>query len=106
VFDTGAVTLSLVANGTTYTKTSNYGQSSSPATIALDLSSQINADTAMKQVVTASVSGNVLNMTTVATGPSTGYPLTVSSITNSTNFASGSTSFTVSPSGSTFTPGH
>lgn len=106
VFDTGSISLSVIANGTTFTKTSNYGQNSSPAGIALDLSNQINADAAMKQVVTAAVSGNVLNLTTVATGPGTGYPLTVSSATNSNNFASGSTSFPATPSGSTFTPGH
>jgi hypothetical protein len=78
-FDTGAVTLSVTANGTTYTKTSNYGQNSTPSSIALDLSNQIKGDTAMNQVVTASSSGNALNMTSVATGPSTGHPLTVSS---------------------------
>lgn len=105
-YDTGTASLTITANGTNYSKTFSYGQSSTPASIVTDLTNQINADTSMNKVVIANANGSTLSLTTVATGASTAYPITVSSATNSQYFAAGSSSFPATPSGSlAFTPG-
>lgn len=104
-YDTGAVTVSMTINGTQYSKASNYSQNSTSASIANDLSNQINGDTTLNKLIIAGVSGSTLQLTTTATGAGTNYPFSVSDATNSQYFASGSTSFPDSPSGSTFTPG-
>ena len=104
--DTGTVVLTITANGTTYSKSSSYSQSTTPSSIVTDLANQINGDPSMNKVVIANASGNVLSLTTVATGAGTNYPITVSSATNSSHFAAGSTSFPPAPSGSfAFTTG-
>jgi len=107
-YDTGTVVVSITANGSTYSKTSNYGQNSTPSSIANDLYNQFIADNNFNQVVRTSPpgSGSTLQFTTVANGAGTQYPLNTSSSTTSPNFVSGSTSFSISPLGaSTFTPG-
>jgi len=105
VYDTGTVTVNVTANGTTYSKTSNYGQTNTAAGIASDLANQINSDTVMNKVVVASASSAVLNLTTVATGANTAYGLSSTSASNNSNFAAGSSSFTAISSGATFIPG-
>lgn len=105
-YDTGTASLTITANGTNYSKSSSYGQSSTPASITTDLANQINTDTSMNKIVIANASGNVLSLTTVATGSGTDYPITASSTTNSQYFSAGSSSFPATPSGSfAFTPG-
>lgn len=104
--DTGSVVLTITANGINYSKSSSYGQTTTPSAIALDLKNQINTDTAMNKVVVADANGNVLSLTTFATGSGTNYPITVSSATSSPHFAAGSTSFPTTPSGAfAFSPG-
>jgi RHS repeat-associated protein len=109
--DTGQVTVSITANNTTYTKQSNYTGASTPASIALDLYNQFNGDTGFSQLVRATQPGtggiatNAIGFTTIATGAATNYGLSVSSVTTDSNFTAGSTSFPISDSGSTFTPG-
>jgi RHS repeat-associated protein len=50
--------------------------------------------------------GATLQFTTVAGGAGTNYPITTTAATNSSNFAAGSTSFTITPPGnSSFVPG-
>jgi YD repeat-containing protein len=88
-YDTGTASLTITANSTNYSKTTSYGQSSTPSSVATDLANQINTDTVMNKVVIASVSANVLSLTTVATGAGTNYPITVSSATNSQYFTAG-----------------
>ena len=107
MYDTGAVTVTATINGTQYSKTSNYSQSSSASSIANDLANQINADSTLNKLVIAGVTGGgaVLQLTTTATGAATSYPLSVTDSTNSPYFAAGSTSFPATPSGSSFTPG-
>ena len=108
VYDTGNVTMSVTANGTTYSKTSTYGQSSTVSSIANDLYNKFIADSGFNQVVRINPpgTGSTLQMTTVATGANTNDPLNTSAATTSSLFAAGSTSFTASPPGaSTFTPG-
>lgn len=112
VYDSGNVTVSITANGTTYSKQSTYSQNSTTSSIALDLYNQFNNDVNVNQVLrvtqpgTAGFGANQIGFTTVATGPGTNYPLTVASATSdATDFAAGSTSFPMSASASTFTPG-
>jgi RHS repeat-associated protein len=111
-YDTGKVTVGFVANGTTYSKTSSYGQNSTANSIALDLYNQFNGDTTVSQVVritppgTGGLALNSIGFTTVATGVGTNYPISVSQGTTDTaDFSSGSTSFSVAASGTTFTAG-
>jgi RHS repeat-associated protein len=105
-YDTGTATLTITANGTNYSKTSSYGQTSTPASIVTDLTNQINADTSMNKVVIANANGSTLSLTTIATGAGTAYPISVSSPTNSQYFTAGSSSFPATPSGSfAFSPG-
>jgi RHS repeat-associated protein len=105
MYDTGNVTVNVTISGNIYSKASAYGQSSSPASVASDLANKINSDTTLNQLLIASSTGAVLNLTTTATGSSTNDPLSVASATNSPYFQSGSTSFPATPSGSTLTPG-
>jgi RHS repeat-associated protein len=104
-YDTGTVTVNITIGGMGYSKTSTYGQSSTVAGIASDLANQINSDTTLNQKLVASSTSNVLNLTTTATGANTADPLSVTGGTSSQYFASGSSSFTATPSGSTLTPG-
>jgi RHS repeat-associated protein len=104
-YDTGTANLTITANATNYSKTSLYGQNSTPASIATDLANQVNADTTLNKLIIAGASGNVLQLTTTATGTATAYPLSTSAATNSQYFTAESTSFTATPSGSAFTPG-
>lgn len=103
--DTGTVTVNITINGTQYSKTSNYGANSNSGSIATDLFNQINGDSTLNQLLIAGLSGSTLQLTTTATGASTNYPFSASAVTNSQYFASGSSSFTATPSGSAFTPG-
>jgi RHS repeat-associated protein len=109
MYDTGTVTVNVTIGGTVYSKSSTYGQTSTGASIATDLASQINADTTLNKLLVANVTGvsidNILSLTTTATGANTADPLSVSAATTSQYFTSGSASFTPSPSGSTLTPG-
>lgn len=105
MYDTGNVTMNVTINGTPYSKSSAYGQNSTPASIATDLANKINSDTTLNQLLIANSSGSTLNLTTKATGNATNDPLSASSGTNSSYFTPGTTSFTPSPSGSTLTPG-
>lgn len=104
-YDTGTSTVNVTINGAAYSKSSSYSQSTTPGGIASDLANQINADSTLNQLLVASTSSNVLNLTTRATGSGTAYPLSASSVTNSQYFTAGSSSFTATPSGSTLTPG-
>lgn len=105
MYDTGTVAVNVTINGTPYSKSSSYGQSTTSASIATDLANKINSDTTLNQLLIANPAGSVLNLTTRATGNGTNYPLSATSATNSQYFTSGSTSFPASPSGSTITPG-
>jgi RHS repeat-associated protein len=106
-YDTGTVTVNLTINGTAYSKQSNYGQTSTGATIASDLAGKINADTTLNKLIVANAASgsNILNLTTTATGASTAYPLSASAVTSSQYFASGSSSYSTTTSGSSLTPG-
>jgi YD repeat-containing protein len=105
-YDTGTTSLTITANGTNYSKTSSYGQTSTPSSIVTDLTNQINADTSMNKVVIANANGSTLSLTTIATGAGTAYPISASSATNSQYFASGSSSFPTTPSAAfAFSPG-
>jgi RHS repeat-associated protein len=104
-YDTGTANLTITANATNYSKTSLYGQNSTPTSIATDLANQVNADTTLNKLIIAGASGNVLQLTTTATGTATAYPLSTSATTNSQYFTAGSSSFTATPSGSAFTSG-
>ena len=105
-YDTGTVQVSVTINNTLYSKQSNYSQNTSGGGIASDLANQINSDNTLNKLLVANPLSNVLNLTTVATGANTAYPLSASSATNSQYFSSGSSSFTASASGSTMKPGH
>ena len=108
VYDTGSVVAWITANGTTFSKSSNYSQTSTASSIANDLYNKFVTDTTFNSVVRVNPpgTGSVLQFTTVATGAGTNYPITTSAGTTSSNFAAGSTSFTISPAGnSSFVPG-
>jgi RHS repeat-associated protein len=105
MYDMGTVSVNVTINGTVYSKSSTYGQNSAPNSIALDLASQINSDITLNQLLIANAANGVLNLTTTATGNNTNDPLSVSSVTSSPYFSSGSTSFSATPSGATLTPG-
>src|SRR5260370_22024711 len=99
IWDTG--TVSITVNG--HTNSANYGQFDTPSTIASNLASAINADSAAS--VTASASGSVVTVTAKTAGTvGNGYSLSVSSSTNDVpDF--GGPSFTGSISGSTLSGG-
>jgi RHS repeat-associated protein len=108
MYDTGNVVASITANGTTFSKSSAYNQTSSVSSIANDLYNQFIADANFNLVVRVSPpgAGATLQFTTVAGGAGTNYPITTTAATNSSNFAAGSTSFTITPPGnSSFVPG-
>jgi RHS repeat-associated protein len=104
-YDTGTVSVNLTINGTVYSKSSSYGQTTTGASIVSDLANKINSDTVLNKLIVANPSGGVLGLTTAATGTNTAYPLSASSVTNSQNFTSGTTSFAATGSGTTMTPG-
>jgi RHS repeat-associated protein len=100
--DTGNVTVSFVVPGITpspsilVSETVPYGQNDSSSTLAQALATKFSADSTAVQFVTASASAGQLNLVTTATGSGTNYSLALSSVTNSSNFPAGSTSFQAS----------
>jgi RHS repeat-associated protein len=96
VYDTGSVTAT-VDNGDTSTK--SYGSSSSGSALASALASALNGS-----LVTATASGSIINITSVATGSDTNYPLSASSDSSDPSHFS-PPSFTLSPSGASLTGG-
>jgi RHS repeat-associated protein len=105
MYDTGTVTVNVTIGGTVYSKSCSYSQSSTAAGIAGNLAGKINSDTTLNQLLVASASSNVLNLTTTATGANTADPLSVSAATTSQYFTAGSSSFSATPSGATLSPG-
>jgi len=96
VYDTGTVTVTV--NGTVKASPS-YGSSSAGSNLASALASALNGS-----LVTATASGNVVTITSVATGEDTNYSLAVSSASNDPSQFN-PPSFTMSESGSTLTGG-
>jgi RHS repeat-associated protein len=95
-YDLGTVTIDV--NGGT--STVYYGRYDTSSTVASNLASALNSG----GVVTATVNGSTISITSVATGTSANYTLSASSVTNDpTDF--GFASFTPFPSGSTLTGG-
>jgi RHS repeat-associated protein len=94
-YDSG--TVSITVNGSQYSV--SYGQTSTPSSLASALAQAINGT-----LVTASASGTVVSLTSVATGASTNYSLSASSSTSDPSQFS-SPSFAGTPSGSTLTGG-
>jgi RHS repeat-associated protein len=109
-YDTGTITAGFTANGTSISEQIPYGQTDTPATLAQALLTKFSQDTKANALVNAgctngTCSDGLVKLTTVATGAGTNYPLTLSAITNSANFPSGSTSFTATSPSSSFVPG-
>jgi RHS repeat-associated protein len=109
-YDTGTITVGFTANGTSISEQIPYGQTDTPATLAQALLTTFSQDTKATALVNAgctngTCSDGLVKLTTVATGSGTNYPLTLSAITNSANFPSGSTSFTATSPSSSFVPG-
>jgi len=113
-YDAGTVNVSITVNATGssptlfFSKTANYSQTSTASSIANDLYNQFAADSSFNQSVRVGPpgTGGILQFTTVATGATTNDPISVASTTSDTaDFPSGSTSFPVTDSGPTFTPG-
>jgi RHS repeat-associated protein len=98
VYDTGTVTVTVA----TTSKTSNYVNGSTPASIAADLASQFHNDLA--SLVDATALGSTLSLTSRASGAATNYSLSVSSATTNTTYFS-QPSFVGTPSGATLTGG-
>jgi hypothetical protein len=75
------------------------------AVVAARLAAAVNSDSA--SYVTASVNGSTITLTSKATGSSTNYPLSATSVTVGppSVFPAGSTSFPVTTSGPTLTGG-
>jgi RHS repeat-associated protein len=96
VYDTGTVTVTV--NGTVKASPS-YGSGSTGSTLASALASALNGS-----LVTATASGNVVTITSVATGQDTNYSLAVSSASNDPSQFN-PPSFTMGESGSTLTGG-
>lgn len=94
-YDNG--TVSAIVNGTT--SSASYGQGSTNASVAAALATAINSNS---PVVTASASGNVVNITANTTGIGTNYSLSASS-GSSDGF--NPASFSTSSSGSSLTGG-
>jgi len=93
-------TVSITVNG--FTKSVNYGASSTTTSLASALSSAFNSDSTSP--VTASSSNNVVTLTSKATGSSANYSLSATSSTSDPgDFAAAS--FTTSTSGSSLTGG-
>jgi RHS repeat-associated protein len=109
-YDTGTATVGFTVNNNLISEQVSYGQTDTAATLAQAFVTKFSQDSNATPYVTAGCaktgcSDGVLNLTTVATGSGTNYPLTLSSTTNSTYFASGSTSFTATSPSSSFVPG-
>jgi RHS repeat-associated protein len=109
-YDTGTITAGFTANGTSISEQIPYGQTDTPATLAQALLTKFSQDTKATALVNAgctngTCSDGLVNLTTIATGAGTSYPLTLSAVTNSANFPSGSTSFTATSPSSSFVPG-
>src|SRR5256885_1593885 len=105
VYDTGTASLSFTVNNVVHTESVPYGRNDTGLTLASALATQLNSDPGANTLVIAGASSNVVNLTTVATGAGTAYPLSAGAVTNSQYFAPGSSSFTAAASGSTFNPG-
>jgi len=103
-YDTGIVTASVTINGTVYTRQANYSQNSTAVSVITDLYNGFS-DQTMNKLLIAGLSGNVLTLTSLATGAATNYPFSVAAATNSSDFSAGSTSFVITPSGASFVPG-
>lgn len=101
VYNTGTVKITLTQGGTNYSKSYTYGQNDTASTVASNLVSQMHNDSTFP--VDASVSGALINLTTRATGIGTGYPLSTSAVTTSSNFSS--SAFSATPSGANLTSG-
>jgi RHS repeat-associated protein len=99
VYDSG--TFSLTVNGHTTTPPTAWNSASTPASIASDLATKINADTAA--FVTASVSGNAVNLTATTKGTISNYSFSVASTYDSAHFSH--PSFSNSDSGVALTGG-
>jgi len=98
VWDSGGV--SITVNG--FTKMASYGQSSTGAALASALASAFNLDA--NSPVTASTSGNVVNLVSKVAGTVSNYPLSATSWTDDpSNFSN--PSFTPATSGSSLTGG-
>lgn len=97
VYDSGAVTITV--NG--HPNSASFGQGSTNGGIASALASNINGDGAA--AVTASASGNIVYLTSKATGASSNYSLASSWSYDTGHF--GSPSFTATNSGATLTGG-
>jgi len=109
-YDSGLITVSFTANGMLVSEQIPYGQTDTAATLAQALLTMFSQDVNATAVVNAgctngTCSDGVVNLTTVATGSGTNYPLTLSTTTNSAYFPPGSTSFTVSSPNTSFIPG-
>ena len=94
-YDSG--TVSITVDGSQFSV--SYGQNSTPSSLASALAQAINGT-----LVTASASGTVVSLTSVATGSTTNYSLSASSSTSDPAQFS-SPSFSGTPSGSTLTGG-
>jgi YD repeat-containing protein len=99
VYDSG--TFSLTVNGHTTTPPTAWNSASTAASIASDLASKINADTAA--FVTASVSGAAVNLTATNKGSISNYNFSVASTYDSAHFSH--PSFNNSDSGVALTGG-
>jgi RHS repeat-associated protein len=98
LYDTGNVYATV---GSTQESVS-YGQSDTPSSIASGLANKFNNDGS--SLVTATVSGATVNLTSKATGSGSNYPLSTSSTTSQSQYFSQS-SFGGSPSGPTLVGG-
>jgi RHS repeat-associated protein len=94
VYDNG--TLTVIVNNVPVSVSYNSGSTS--GSLATALANALNGS-----LVTTSLNGNTVNMTSVATGQISNYPLSASSSTSNSHFSS--PSFTVLASGSTLSGG-
>jgi len=99
VYDTGRVSATI--NDMQYSV--SYGQNDTSVTIAANLASAMNNDPS--RLVNASASSSTVNLVAIATGVGTNYSLSVSSVTTSSSFAAGTTSFPITASGAALTGG-
>jgi RHS repeat-associated protein len=109
-YDTGTIKAGFTVNGTLISEQVPYGQTDTAATLAQALFNKFSQDTNATPYVNAgctnaTCSDGILNLTTIATGSGTNYPLTLATSTNSAYFTSGSTSFTATSPNSSFVPG-
>jgi RHS repeat-associated protein len=109
-YDTGTITVGFTANGAPVSEQVSYGRTDTAASLAQALLTKFSQDTKATAYVNvgctnATCSDGLVKLTTITTGAGTNYPLTLSAITNSANFPSGSTSFNATSSSSSFVPG-